>query len=354
MIRLPVREEKKARPAKKRPDTPPMTKGNMQVGRLLRDHRRGGLRGPRGPAVVPADPHGHRVLDRQGDPDPRGQGPGPARRHPRPGRRGPGEQRPRAQRHRYPENISREKVGSWPRSSGPTRRRCSAATTRPSTGAPSTAPCWSRRTPPKTASPTSWSAPRSSRRRRQRRLRPQLPGRRCGRAHPRLHRRDHPGGAQAESLQGPRQRLGRRKERGSSTTRRCCAARPASRCTRWTPWAGSCPTVAGSTPWAGSWTRTASQWPVDPSRAARPRRGPRGGPGPQPHHRPRPATGRRGRAGCRHRARPRRRLRRDGGAAVAMDPRNGEILALASRPNFDPQLLSAVSRAPGRCAPSST
>ncbi len=31
MIRLPVREEKKARPAKKRPDTPPMTKGNMQV-----------------------------------------------------------------------------------------------------------------------------------------------------------------------------------------------------------------------------------------------------------------------------------------------------------------------------------
>ncbi|HEU4847596.1 MAG TPA: penicillin-binding transpeptidase domain-containing protein, partial [Rubrobacteraceae bacterium] len=31
MIRLPVREEKKARPAKKRPDTPPLTKGNMQV-----------------------------------------------------------------------------------------------------------------------------------------------------------------------------------------------------------------------------------------------------------------------------------------------------------------------------------
>jgi penicillin-binding protein 2 len=31
VIRLPVREEKKARPAKKRPDTPPMTKGNMQV-----------------------------------------------------------------------------------------------------------------------------------------------------------------------------------------------------------------------------------------------------------------------------------------------------------------------------------
>jgi penicillin-binding protein 2 len=31
LIRLPVREEKKARPAKKRPDTPPMTKGNMQV-----------------------------------------------------------------------------------------------------------------------------------------------------------------------------------------------------------------------------------------------------------------------------------------------------------------------------------
>jgi penicillin-binding protein 2 len=31
MIRLPVREEKKARPAKKRPDTPPMTKGNMQI-----------------------------------------------------------------------------------------------------------------------------------------------------------------------------------------------------------------------------------------------------------------------------------------------------------------------------------
>ena len=31
MIRLPVREEKKARPVKKRPDTPPMTKGNMQV-----------------------------------------------------------------------------------------------------------------------------------------------------------------------------------------------------------------------------------------------------------------------------------------------------------------------------------
>ena len=31
MIRLPVREEKKARPAKKRGDTPPMTKGNMQV-----------------------------------------------------------------------------------------------------------------------------------------------------------------------------------------------------------------------------------------------------------------------------------------------------------------------------------
>ena len=28
-----------------------------------------------------------------------------------------------------------------------------------------------------------------------------------------------------------------------------------------------------------------------------------------------------------------------GGAAVAMDPRNGEILALASRPNFDPQLF---------------
>ena len=31
MIRLPVPEEKKARPAKKRVDTPPMTKGNMQV-----------------------------------------------------------------------------------------------------------------------------------------------------------------------------------------------------------------------------------------------------------------------------------------------------------------------------------
>ena len=31
VIRLPVREEKKARPAKKRPDTPPMTKGNMQM-----------------------------------------------------------------------------------------------------------------------------------------------------------------------------------------------------------------------------------------------------------------------------------------------------------------------------------
>jgi penicillin-binding protein 2 len=31
LIRLPVREEKKARPAKKRPDTPPLTKGNMQV-----------------------------------------------------------------------------------------------------------------------------------------------------------------------------------------------------------------------------------------------------------------------------------------------------------------------------------
>ena len=31
MIRLPVREEKKARPAKKRGDTPPMTKGNMQI-----------------------------------------------------------------------------------------------------------------------------------------------------------------------------------------------------------------------------------------------------------------------------------------------------------------------------------
>jgi penicillin-binding protein 2 len=31
LIRLPVREEKKARPAKKRPDTPPITKGNMQV-----------------------------------------------------------------------------------------------------------------------------------------------------------------------------------------------------------------------------------------------------------------------------------------------------------------------------------
>jgi penicillin-binding protein 2 len=31
VIRLPVREEKKARPAKKRGDTPPMTKGNMQV-----------------------------------------------------------------------------------------------------------------------------------------------------------------------------------------------------------------------------------------------------------------------------------------------------------------------------------
>ena len=31
MIRLPVREEKKARPARKRGDTPPMTKGNMQV-----------------------------------------------------------------------------------------------------------------------------------------------------------------------------------------------------------------------------------------------------------------------------------------------------------------------------------
>jgi penicillin-binding protein 2 len=31
VIRLPVREEKKARPARKRGDTPPMTKGNMQV-----------------------------------------------------------------------------------------------------------------------------------------------------------------------------------------------------------------------------------------------------------------------------------------------------------------------------------
>src|ERR671916_3036000 len=31
MIRLPVPEEKEARPAKKRVDTPPITKGNMQV-----------------------------------------------------------------------------------------------------------------------------------------------------------------------------------------------------------------------------------------------------------------------------------------------------------------------------------
>ncbi len=31
MIRLPVPKEKKAHPAKKRGDTPPMTKGNMQV-----------------------------------------------------------------------------------------------------------------------------------------------------------------------------------------------------------------------------------------------------------------------------------------------------------------------------------
>ena len=31
MIRLPVPEERQARPAKKRVDTPPITKGNMQV-----------------------------------------------------------------------------------------------------------------------------------------------------------------------------------------------------------------------------------------------------------------------------------------------------------------------------------